>query len=83
MPKVPILAAAVPDSRQSGDTSYDGARTSGKNGSNLSRFGIHEVSKENHLVTFTFRFPKPGIYKLLIYARNTGEQVSEILLWLI
>ncbi|CAL8086250.1 unnamed protein product [Calicophoron daubneyi] len=40
---------------------------------NLSRFGMHEISRTDCSVTFSFRFPKPGAYKLTIYARKVGD----------
>ncbi|THD24700.1 Ubiquitin protein ligase BRE1 [Fasciola hepatica] len=42
-------------------------------GVNLSRFGMHEISLNESLVIFSFRFPKCGAYKLTIYARKKGD----------
>ncbi|CAH8608470.1 unnamed protein product [Dicrocoelium dendriticum] len=46
-------------------------------GVNLSRFGMHEISKPENVVTFSFRFPKAGAYKLTIYARKVGDPVID------
>ncbi|CAH8524772.1 unnamed protein product [Schistosoma bovis] len=42
---------------------------------NLSQFGIHELSRRDATVTFHFRFPKPGGYKLTLYAQRIGEKL--------
>ncbi|XP_018649577.1 putative ubiquitin-protein ligase BRE1 [Schistosoma mansoni] len=42
---------------------------------NLSQFGLHELSKRDATVTFHFRFPKPGGYKLTLYAQRIGEKL--------
>lgn len=42
-------------------------------GVNLSRFGMHEISPRDCTVTFSFRFPKTGAYKLTMYARKVGD----------
>ncbi|TNN12663.1 Hillarin [Schistosoma japonicum] len=42
---------------------------------NLTQFGLHELSKRDATVTFHFRFPKPGGYKLTLYAQRIGEKL--------
>nr|CAH8843046.1 unnamed protein product [Trichobilharzia regenti] len=42
---------------------------------NLSQFGLHELSRRDATVTFHFRFPKPGAYKLTLYAQRIGEKL--------